>query len=69
MANIKVGKPDTHIESPAHVDGVRQGNQPGGYDQQPGHYPDDRSDAQRSTGVDAKNRNPIDPRMPNLSPN
>lgn len=69
MANIRVGTPDTDIESPSHVDGVRQGNEEGSYDKQPGHYQDGTSDAQRSTGVEAKKRNPIDPRMPNLSPN
>lgn len=69
MANIRVGTPDTDIESPSHVEGVRQGNEEGSYDKQPGHHRDGTSDAQRSTGVHAKKRNPIDPRMPNLSPN
>lgn len=68
MTNISVGKPDTHITSPSHVDGVRQGNEPGSYDKQDGHYRDGRSDAQRSTGVSAAQRNPVDGRMPNLSP-
>ena len=33
-----------------------------------GHLPDGRSTAERSTGINAKAREPIDPRMPNLSP-
>jgi hypothetical protein len=34
----------------------------------PGHKPDGRSTAERSTGIAAADRQPIDPRMPNLSP-
>jgi hypothetical protein len=33
-----------------------------------GHNADGTSTAERSTGVNAKAREPIDPRMPNLSP-
>jgi hypothetical protein len=33
-----------------------------------GHKPDGTSTAERSTGIDPKAREPIDPRMPNLSP-
>jgi len=33
-----------------------------------GHKPDGTSTAVRSTGVNAKDEEPIDPRMPNLSP-
>jgi hypothetical protein len=57
-------KPDT----PAHVAGVKQGNSRGNYEKQSGHEPDGRSTAERSTGVNATVRNPIDPSMPNLSP-
>jgi hypothetical protein len=52
----------------AHQKGVNQGNSKGNYEKQAGHFPDGRSSAARSTGVDAKGREPIDPRMPNLSP-
>jgi hypothetical protein len=52
----------------AHVAGIRQGNEPGSYEKQPGHLPDGRATAHRSTGINADKRNPIDPRMPNLSP-
>ena len=52
----------------AHTPGVPQGNSKGNYEKMPGHNPDGTSTAERSTSIDAKNRNPIDPRMPNLSP-
>jgi hypothetical protein len=66
--SIKVGKPDVHVEKPAHTKGITQGNAPGNYDKQPGHLPDGRSTAARSTGVQSKHRDPILPGMPNLSP-
>ncbi len=68
MANLRIGKPDTKPDAPAHTKGVREGNEPGAYEKQPGHEPDGRSTAERSTGINPKARNPIDPRMPNLSP-
>lgn len=68
MSTIPVGKPKVSPDAPAHVPGVRQGNEPGGYDEQPGHLDKDRSDARRSTGIDAQHRNPISRDMPNLSP-
>ena len=57
-------KPD----APAHVKGVNQGNSIGNYAKQEGHRPDGTSTARRSTGIDPGGREPIDPRMPNLSP-
>ena len=33
-----------------------------------GHLPDGTATAERSTGIDAAGREPIDPRMPNLPP-
>jgi hypothetical protein len=56
------------IDAPAHTPGVRQGNSKGNYESQSGHLPDGRSTAERSTGINAQAREPIDPRMPNLSP-
>jgi hypothetical protein len=53
---------------PTHVKGIKQGNSRGNYEKQSGHKPDGTSTAERSTGVGASKRNPIDPRMPNLSP-
>lgn len=67
MSTLKVGKPDVKPDSPAHMRGVKEGNE-GPYEAQAGHLPDGRSTAERSTGINASARNPIDPRMPNLSP-
>lgn len=53
---------------PAHVAGIKQGNARGNYDRMKGHNPDGTSTAARSTGVNASDREPIDPSMPNLSP-
>ena len=65
---IKVGKPDVSHDKPAHTKGVSRGNATGNYEKMSGHFADGRSSAERSTGIDAKGREPIDPRMPNLSP-
>ena len=68
MADVRVGKPDVSPSAPAHVAGVREGNELGSYERQPGHLPDGRSTAARSTGINADRRNPILPGMPSLSP-
>ena len=52
----------------AHTPGIKQGNSKGNYDKQSGHRPDGRSNARRSTGINAEAMEPIDPSMPNLSP-
>ena len=56
------------MDAPTHIAGINQGNSTGNYDKQAGHLPDGRSTAERSTGINAKAEQPIDPRMPNLSP-
>jgi hypothetical protein len=56
------------VDDPAHTPGVKQGNAKGNYESMAGHLPDGRSTAERSTGINAAARQPIDPRMPNLSP-
>lgn len=75
--NLRVGKPDTTPDKPSHTKGVRQGNEPGGFERNGGFYetgergagrPGARSTAERSTGINPKARNPIDPNSPNLSP-
>jgi hypothetical protein len=68
MGDIKTGKGDVSPELPSHTPGVMSGNSKGNYEKQAGHLHDGRSTAERSTGVNPKARNPIDPRMPNLSP-
>ena len=65
---IRTGKADVDTGVPTHVKGIKQGNSTGNYESQVGHLPDGRRTAAASTGVNAKAREPIDPRMPNLSP-
>ena len=67
MANIRVGQPHVKPDAPAHVKGTNQGNT-GPLEKQPGHNADGTVTAARSTGINAKNFEPIDPRMPNLPP-
>jgi hypothetical protein len=68
MANLKIGRAETKHDAPAHTPGIAQGNAPGSYEKQNGHKRDGRSTAERSTGINSKAHEPIDPRMPNLSP-
>jgi hypothetical protein len=68
MADLRTGKANVKPHDPRHIRGIKQGNSTGNYGKQAGHKPDGRSTARRSTGIDAKGREPIDPRMPNLSP-
>lgn len=65
---IRVGKPDVSPDAPTHTAGINEGNAKGNYEKQIGHKRDGTSTAQRSTGVNSKFQEPIDPRMPNLSP-
>jgi hypothetical protein len=68
MAGIRVGNPDVRPDLPAHTPGVPTGNAPGNYEKQLGHLPGGKSTSTRSTGVNPEAMEPIDPRMPNLSP-
>ncbi|BDG07946.1 hypothetical protein [Anaeromyxobacter paludicola] len=74
LGNLKVGRADVSPSAPSHVRGVREGNQPGAIDRMSGLHPhptDARfatGTAERSTGINARARNPIDPASPNLSP-
>ncbi|MBV8943000.1 MAG: hypothetical protein JO240_14835 [Solirubrobacterales bacterium] len=68
MANINVGTPDVAPDLPAHTPGIQQGNARGSYEKMKGHNPDGSSTAERSTGINPKKEQPIDPSMPNLSP-
>jgi hypothetical protein len=65
---IRTGHPKAGPETPAHVPGIRSGNDPRPHETAPGHLPDGRSTARRSTGINARDREPIQPDMPNLSP-
>jgi hypothetical protein len=68
MADVKTGKADIRPDVPSHVKGIKQGNSKGNYESTPGHNPDGTSTARRSTGINPKGHEPIDPRMPNISP-
>ena len=65
---IRTGRADVTPSTPSHTPGVRQGNRPGNYERMPGHLPDGRSTARRSTGIAPESKDPIAPDMPNLSP-
>jgi hypothetical protein len=68
MNDIRTGKPDVDPAKLGHTPGIKEGNATGNYERQTGHLPDGRSTAQRSTGINPKSSEPIDPSMPNLSP-
>jgi hypothetical protein len=68
MAKIKLGKAEVTSDLPAHTPGIQQGNAKGSYEKMAGHEPDGTSTAARSTGINPKTHEPIDPSMPNLSP-
>jgi len=59
--NLEVGRADVEPSAPAHVPGVKQGNSPRRSRQL-------AEGMARSTGINAREREPIDPRMPRLSP-
>lgn len=68
MSDIVVGKADVDITAPSHTRGTREGNALGMYEKMKGHRADGTSTAYRSTAINADAKDPIDPRMPNLSP-
>lgn len=68
MPNIRLGKAEVTPDLPTHVPGIQQGNAKGSYEKMVGHNPDGTSTAARSTGINPKMHEPIDPSMPNLSP-
>jgi hypothetical protein len=65
---IKAGKADVDTQALGHTPGVKSGNSKGNYEKQDGHRPDGKRSARASTGVNPDAHEPIDPRMPNLSP-
>jgi hypothetical protein len=72
--NVNIGKPETSPTAPAHTPGVKQGNARGNLKKEKGLMPGAdgqegaKASARRSTGINADDREPIDPRMPNLPP-
>ena len=68
VRNIRIGEPDVSPSAATHTPGVRRGHSKSAYPSESGHLPDGRSTARRSTGINPDLHDPIDPRMPNLSP-
>jgi len=79
IANIRVGKPDVEPTAPSHVRGVREGNSIHATERQreldssrakgtAARRQSATASARRSTGINDRAKNPIDPRMPKLSP-
>jgi hypothetical protein len=68
MAKVRLGRPVVTPDITAHTPGIQEGNAIGSYDKMPGHNSDGTSSAERSTGINPKAHEPIDPSMPNLSP-
>jgi hypothetical protein len=68
MAKLRLGKRAKPTDAATHTRGIKQGNSRGNYEKQDGHLPDGTATAERSTGINPGQRNPIDPRMPNLFP-
>ena len=65
---VKTTRHDVKPDAPSHVPGIREGNAPGSWERMPGHLADGGVSARRSTGVNPRGAEPIDPRMPNLPP-
>lgn len=78
IANVRIGEPETeaHPTAPSHTRFVKQGNAQGSFAKEegispapPGAKPDGaRGSARRSTSINPGAHDPIDPRMPRLSP-
>jgi hypothetical protein len=69
--NLVVGKKDVDIATPSHVRGVHEGNWPEARVRRArarGKDPATAGGAARSTGINPEAREPIDRRMPRLSP-
>jgi hypothetical protein len=62
MGNIRVGKPDTKPDVSAHIKGVRQGNEPGGIDKDPGLFTSGEAGANRPSATSR----PANPRASTL---
>ena len=65
---LKVGKPDVRQDAAGHTKGVSQGNDSGTLGDQKGYNADGTATSERSTGINPAGANPIDPRMPTLTP-
>jgi hypothetical protein len=72
ISNVSVGTALTHPAAPSHTAGIKEGNRVRKAEAVRGLVEIDaltaRGTAERSTGINARRRNPIDQRSPNLSP-
>ena len=68
MGLFDKAKQNPKMDKLGHTPGIKQGNSTGNYEAQDGHRPDGTRTARASTGVNPESHEPIDPRMPNLSP-
>lgn len=76
VANVHVGKAEGRQSRSAHTPGVKRGTAPRGFqkeegieDAPPGAKLDGaRATGRRSTSINPKGHEPIDPRMPKLAP-
>jgi hypothetical protein len=76
VANVSVGHAEGRITASSHTAGVKRGNAKRGFEKEegithapPGSWPDGaRATARRSTSINPKAHEPIDPRMPKLAP-
>jgi hypothetical protein len=68
MAKLKLGPLQNLMDRPTRTPATKAGNTRGNYEKQAGHLPDGKATAVRSTSINAKARDPIDPRMPNIPP-
>jgi hypothetical protein len=76
VANVRVGKAEGQQTTASHTAGVKRGTAPRGFqkeegieDAPPGAKPDGaRATGRRSTSINPKGHEPIDPRMPKLAP-
>jgi hypothetical protein len=57
--HVHIGKKQVKLDTPSHVPGVAEGNGP---------YRAKEQKRGRSTGIDPKGHEPIDPSMPKLTP-
>lgn len=66
--NLRVGRPDTTPDAPAHVPGVGMGGSRGSYSSQAGWERQGKVTMEAATGINPRSREPIDSRMPTLPP-
>lgn len=69
--HLKVGRPDTTPSKPSHIRGIRAGNQRGSMKKEQGLREAGEAafaTGRRSTGINPDAREPIDQRMPKLTP-